>query len=98
MSPFLLTRTLPENATEAALRADVLRGLTHTPKTLPPKWFYDARGSALVILGIMAATALGTAAVAPFIEQGLAPLALASFALEAAAVLCLLALPTLQDA
>ncbi|MFF3150669.1 L-histidine N(alpha)-methyltransferase, partial [Streptomyces sp. NPDC057927] len=40
VSPFLLTRTLPEDATDAALRADVLHGLTHTPKTLPPKWFY----------------------------------------------------------
>ncbi|WP_200308603.1 L-histidine N(alpha)-methyltransferase [Streptomyces adelaidensis] len=47
MSPFLLTRTLPEDATDAALRADVLAGLTRTPKTLPPKWFYDARGSEL---------------------------------------------------
>ncbi|WP_405609182.1 L-histidine N(alpha)-methyltransferase [Streptomyces sp. NBC_00076] len=47
MSPFLLTRTLPEDATEAALRADVLRGLTDSPKALPPKWFYDARGSDL---------------------------------------------------
>ncbi|MFE0178369.1 L-histidine N(alpha)-methyltransferase [Streptomyces sp. NPDC059002] len=47
MSPFLLTRTLPEDATDAALRADVLHGLTATPKSLPPKWFYDARGSAL---------------------------------------------------
>ncbi|WP_432041155.1 L-histidine N(alpha)-methyltransferase [Streptomyces cadmiisoli] len=47
MSPFLLTRTLPEDATEAALRADVQRGLTGTPKTLPPKWFYDAHGSEL---------------------------------------------------
>ncbi|MGW0904616.1 L-histidine N(alpha)-methyltransferase [Streptomyces sp. NPDC002853] len=47
MSPFQLTRTLPVDATEAALRADVLQGLTRTPKTLPPKWFYDARGSAL---------------------------------------------------
>ncbi|MER5880911.1 MULTISPECIES: L-histidine N(alpha)-methyltransferase [unclassified Streptomyces] len=47
MSPFLLTRTLPEDATEAALRADVLDGLGHTPKTLPPKWFYDAHGSEL---------------------------------------------------
>ncbi|MER6441068.1 L-histidine N(alpha)-methyltransferase, partial [Streptomyces sp. NPDC001185] len=37
MSPFRLTRTLPEDATEAALRADVLHGLSHTPKTLPPK-------------------------------------------------------------
>jgi L-histidine N-alpha-methyltransferase len=47
VSPFLLTRTLPEDATDAALRADVLQGLTHTPKTLPPKWFYDAHGSEL---------------------------------------------------
>ncbi|MEW2068572.1 L-histidine N(alpha)-methyltransferase [Streptomyces sp. NPDC007346] len=47
MSPFLLTRTLPEDATGAALRADVLSGLTRHPKTLPPKWFYDARGSEL---------------------------------------------------
>ncbi|MER5276638.1 L-histidine N(alpha)-methyltransferase [Streptomyces sp. NPDC002809] len=47
MSPFLLTRTLPVDATDAALRADVLHGLTRLPKTLPPKWFYDARGSDL---------------------------------------------------
>ncbi|MBQ0851809.1 L-histidine N(alpha)-methyltransferase [Streptomyces sp. NPDC057621] len=47
MSPFLVTRTLPEDATDAALRADVLHGLTRTPKTLPPKWFYDALGSEL---------------------------------------------------
>lgn len=56
----------------------------------------DARGSALVILFIMAATALGTAAVAPFIEQGLAPLAAAAFTLELAALACLL-LPRLPD-
>jgi L-histidine N-alpha-methyltransferase len=31
----------------AALAADVLRGLTATPKWLPPKWFYDDAGSAL---------------------------------------------------
>ncbi|MFI8215156.1 L-histidine N(alpha)-methyltransferase [Streptomyces sp. NPDC085932] len=47
MSPFHLTRTLPEDATGAALRADVHRGLTGRPKTLPPKWFYDAHGSDL---------------------------------------------------
>ncbi|MFS8197736.1 L-histidine N(alpha)-methyltransferase [Streptomyces sp. CWNU-52B] len=47
MSPFRVTRTLPEDATEAALRADVLHGLTRSPKTLPPKWFYDALGSEL---------------------------------------------------
>ncbi|RLU87596.1 L-histidine N(alpha)-methyltransferase [Streptomyces griseocarneus] len=47
MSPFALTRTLPPDATTAALRADVAIGLTRTPKELPPKWFYDARGSEL---------------------------------------------------
>jgi len=31
----------------AALRDDVRTGLTSTPKVLPPKYFYDARGSAL---------------------------------------------------
>ncbi len=32
---------------KAALRADVGTGLTATPKELPPKWFYDQRGSEL---------------------------------------------------
>jgi L-histidine Nalpha-methyltransferase len=31
----------------AALRADAYRGLTATPKALPPKWFYDEEGSRL---------------------------------------------------
>src|SRR5215472_16512023 len=30
-----------------ALRADVRAGLTASPKSLPPKYFYDARGSEL---------------------------------------------------
>jgi L-histidine N-alpha-methyltransferase len=30
-----------------ALRDDVRAGLTATPKALPPRWFYDARGSEL---------------------------------------------------
>jgi L-histidine N-alpha-methyltransferase len=47
VSPFQLTRTLPEDATDAALRADVRSGLTASPRTLPPKWFYDAHGSEL---------------------------------------------------
>ncbi|MEV4435795.1 L-histidine N(alpha)-methyltransferase [Streptomyces sp. NPDC049585] len=47
MSPFVLTRSLPPDATAAALRADVAQGLTRSPKELPPKWFYDARGSEL---------------------------------------------------
>jgi L-histidine N-alpha-methyltransferase len=36
----------PEDRFEA-LRRDVQAGLTQTPKELPPKWFYDERGSAL---------------------------------------------------
>jgi L-histidine N-alpha-methyltransferase len=32
---------------DAALRADARAGLTARPKHLPPKWFYDVRGSAL---------------------------------------------------
>jgi L-histidine N-alpha-methyltransferase len=47
VSPFDLTRTLPADAMGAALRADVRDGLTHDPKQLPPKWFYDAHGSEL---------------------------------------------------
>lgn len=47
MSPLSITRTLPADATAAALRADVVQGLSLTPKQLPPKWFYDARGSEL---------------------------------------------------
>ncbi|MFJ4836252.1 L-histidine N(alpha)-methyltransferase [Streptomyces sp. NPDC088747] len=47
MSPFRLTRTLPGDAMDAALRADVRQGLTGMPKTLPPKWLYDAHGSEL---------------------------------------------------
>ncbi len=47
MSAFTLTRHLPADATAHALRADVLAGLTADPKSLPPKWFYDARGSEL---------------------------------------------------
>lgn len=31
----------------AALRADVAAGLSSTPRTLPPKWFYDERGGQL---------------------------------------------------
>ncbi|MFB7833628.1 L-histidine N(alpha)-methyltransferase [Streptomyces sp. NPDC057680] len=47
MSPFQLTRTLAPDAADADLRADVLHGLNRSPKELPPKWFYDARGSEL---------------------------------------------------
>jgi L-histidine Nalpha-methyltransferase len=38
---------LDEDDLSRALRDDVRVGLTATPKWLPPKWFYDAAGSAL---------------------------------------------------
>ena len=40
-------RHLAPTSMRVALEADVRTGLTATPKTLPPKWFYDARGSVL---------------------------------------------------
>jgi L-histidine Nalpha-methyltransferase len=43
----LLDIHLTEHDAEIALRADALTGLTAHPKHLPPKWFYDARGSEL---------------------------------------------------
>ncbi|HVE99305.1 MAG TPA: L-histidine N(alpha)-methyltransferase [Mycobacteriales bacterium] len=42
-----IDRHLPPDALRSALERDVRRGLTSTPKSLPPKWFYDARGSEL---------------------------------------------------
>jgi L-histidine Nalpha-methyltransferase len=47
MSPALLDIHLTDGDADAALRADVRAGLTTIPKQLPPKWFYDARGSEL---------------------------------------------------
>ncbi|MFC4496012.1 L-histidine N(alpha)-methyltransferase [Streptomyces ovatisporus] len=44
---FALTRRLPDGYFDDALHTDVLKGLTGRPKSLPPKWFYDARGSEL---------------------------------------------------
>jgi L-histidine N-alpha-methyltransferase len=38
---------LPAGYRAASLRSDALAGLTAAPKSLPPKWFYDAQGSAL---------------------------------------------------
>ena len=38
---------LTEEDLAGALREDARAGLAATPKTLPPKWFYDSRGSAL---------------------------------------------------
>ncbi|REF38086.1 L-histidine N(alpha)-methyltransferase [Thermasporomyces composti] len=42
-----LTRYLTDADLAASLARDVRDGLRRTPKSLPPKYFYDARGSAL---------------------------------------------------
>ncbi|RMI43428.1 L-histidine N(alpha)-methyltransferase [Streptomyces triticirhizae] len=39
--------TLPDDHFARTLHEDVRAGLTAEPKSLPPKWFYDARGSEL---------------------------------------------------
>jgi L-histidine Nalpha-methyltransferase len=44
---FTLTDHLGPVDTGAALAADARAGLTASPKTLPPRWFYDERGSEL---------------------------------------------------
>ncbi|MGQ0624753.1 MAG: L-histidine N(alpha)-methyltransferase [Sporichthyaceae bacterium] len=44
---FVLDEHLPGDFAARTLRADVRAGLSATPKTLPPKWFYDAAGSEL---------------------------------------------------
>ncbi len=42
-----LSNFLAADSAAQALRRDVLEGLTQTPKSLPPKWFYDSVGSDL---------------------------------------------------
>ncbi|HKF00172.1 MAG TPA: L-histidine N(alpha)-methyltransferase [Actinomycetes bacterium] len=42
-----ITRLAPPADWHQQLAADVAAGLTATPRWLPPKWFYDARGSEL---------------------------------------------------
>jgi L-histidine Nalpha-methyltransferase len=42
-----IDRRLPPDFLAESLRADARRGLASDPKSLPPKWFYDAQGSAL---------------------------------------------------
>ena len=44
--PVIDVHLTPDHASRA-LRQDVLSGLGTQPKSLPPKWFYDARGSEL---------------------------------------------------
>nr|WP_272873217.1 MFS transporter [Sphingomonas arenae] len=57
----------------------------------------DARGAALVVLGILAATAGGTALVAPYIERGLVPLSVAVCILLLLAVMSLSVLPPIDE-
>ncbi len=45
--PVVIDIHLDPDDARRALRADVVAGLTATPKWLPPKWFYDDRGSEL---------------------------------------------------
>src|SRR5499427_7028592 len=47
MTALRVERCLPDGFLDEALRADARAGLTATPKSLPPKWFYDERGSEL---------------------------------------------------
>jgi len=42
-----IDRRLPPGFLAESLREDACGGLTSDPKSLPPKWFYDAQGSAL---------------------------------------------------
>ncbi|MEV6344664.1 L-histidine N(alpha)-methyltransferase [Actinoplanes sp. NPDC051851] len=42
-----MEKYLDERDLARSLRDDVRAGLSGTPKTLPPKWFYDGRGSTL---------------------------------------------------
>ena len=44
---FTLSNNLAADSAATALRNDVVTGLRRTPKTLPPKWFYDVVGSDL---------------------------------------------------
>ncbi|MEO0574096.1 MAG: MFS transporter [Pseudomonadota bacterium] len=53
----------------------------------------DTRGSALLLLLVLLTTAAGTAAVAPFIEIGLRPLAVAATLLSTLSIVCLLVVP-----
>ncbi|MFZ0834281.1 MAG: L-histidine N(alpha)-methyltransferase [Mycobacterium sp.] len=43
----VLANHLEAGSADRALRRDVLQGLRETPKSLPPKWFYDDAGSGL---------------------------------------------------
>ncbi|WP_405592874.1 L-histidine N(alpha)-methyltransferase [Streptomyces sp. NBC_01190] len=46
-SRFTLDNRLPDDYFTSSLHRDVLHGLSASPRALPPKWFYDKRGSDL---------------------------------------------------
>jgi L-histidine N-alpha-methyltransferase len=47
MTALRVVRCLPDGFLAEALREDARAGLLASPKALPPKWFYDERGSEL---------------------------------------------------
>jgi hypothetical protein len=53
----------------------------------------EARGSALIFLGFLGVSAIGTALVAPFITAGLLPLSLGALVVSAGSVVCMSVLP-----
>jgi hypothetical protein len=58
----------------------------------------EARGAALVVLGILATAGTGTAVTAPMISDGLVPTTAVATGVAAAALVSLVALPRLNQA
>ena len=73
-----------------------IRGLSGFYKALLAAGDNGSGGSAVVILAVMLTAAGGTGAVAPWIEDGLLPLALAAAIISGASVLILM-LPALRQ-
>jgi predicted MFS family arabinose efflux permease len=74
-----------------------LRSPTGFYATLKAAHGNEARGAALIFLGFLAISAIGTALVAPFITSGLLPLSLGAFVFSAGSVVCLIALPARDE-
>jgi len=74
-----------------------IRGPTGFYHALKASGGNDSRGSALVILAIVLTAAVGTGAVAPWIEGGLYPLALAAAIISGASVLTLAVLAARRE-
>lgn len=69
-----------------------IRGPVGFYKALMASGANDSRGSALVVFLVMLVTAAGTATVAPYIESGLLPVAIASTVIAVSSVLVLMAI------